>query len=126
MKKNKNNILLGVKGENLASEYLINKGYSILFRNWRFKHKEVDLICKKGKYLIFVEVKTRSTDYFQKPYQNVEAKKQELLAEAANAFIENYSDFKEVRFDVVSIVFKSDLSYNIEHIIEAFIPGLNY
>lgn len=121
----KAHIELGYEGEKIAAQYLENKGYIILNKNWRNKHKEVDLIFKDKTTLVFVEVKTRTGDYFQKPYEAVEHKKQILLAEAAEAFINGYSDFEELRFDVLSIVFDNNILKKIEHIKEAFIPGLN-
>ncbi len=119
-------IELGIEGEKIAAQYLENKGYVILFKNWRFKHKEVDIICKDKSALVFVEVKTRTTDYFQKPYEAVENKKQKLLADAAEAFVSEYTNFEELRFDVVSIIIDKGEIKDIEHIKEAFIPGLNF
>jgi putative endonuclease len=116
----------GKKGEQMSRQFLESKGYAILKENWRFKHKEVDLICKDENILVFVEVKTRSGDYFQKPYEAVETKKQKLLIEAAEAFILEFSDFTEIRFDIVSIVQKPNATAEIEHIINAFTPGLDH
>ncbi len=121
----KEHIKLGMEGEKIALQYLENKNYMILSKNWRNKHKEIDLICKDNSTLVFVEVKTRTGDFFQKPYEAVENKKQNLLAEAAEAFINEYNDFEELRFDVLSIVFDKNGLKKIEHIKEAFIPGLN-
>ena len=115
----------GNSGENLARQFLENKGYQILKTNWRFRHKEIDLICKIGKTLVIVEVKTRSDDYFQQPFEAVENQKQNNLIEAAEAFLENYSEFEEIRFDIVSIVLKKNTEPVIEHIEEAFIPGID-
>jgi putative endonuclease len=116
---------LGKKGEMIAKQYLENIGYRILHENWRFRHKEIDLICKENAILVFVEVKTRSADFFQKPYESVDTKKQEFLIEAAEAFIESYTEFSELRFDVISIVQRPNQSPIIEHIREAFIPTIN-
>ncbi|PIY07036.1 MAG: YraN family protein, partial [Bacteroidetes bacterium CG_4_10_14_3_um_filter_31_20] len=106
-------------------QYLENKGYIVLYKNWRFKHKEVDIICKDKSTLVFVEVKTRTSDYFQKPYEAVQINKQNLLADAAEAFICDYTDFDDLRFDIVSIIFEKNIVKEVEHIKEAFIPGLN-
>jgi putative endonuclease len=117
---------LGKKGEGIARQHLENKGYLILKENWRFRHKEVDIICKDGTTLVFVEVKTRSDDYFQKPFEAVENRKQNFLIEAAESFIEDYDDFTEVRFDIISIVQHPNAKPLIEHIIDAFLPGINH
>jgi putative endonuclease len=119
-------IEFGKKGEDLAKQYLDNKGYSILKENWRFHHKEVDIICKEGTTLVFIEVKTRSDDFFQKPYEAVEIRKQQFLIEAAEAFIEEYTDFTELRFDIISIVQKPNTEPEIEHITDAFLPDINH
>lgn len=50
---------LGRKGEEKAVEYLVREGYVVLERNWRLKHRELDVICLKGDLLVVVEVKTR-------------------------------------------------------------------
>ncbi len=116
---------LGKSGEKIARQFLESKGYCILKVNWRHSHKEVDIICKKEKILVIAEVKTRSDDYFQQPFEAVETKKQNLLVEAAEAFIETYTDFEEVRYDIISIVKRKDSEPEIEHIKEAFIPGVD-
>jgi len=115
----------GKFGEKIARQFLENKGYCILKINWRHRHKEVDIICKKENILVIAEVKTRSDDYFQQPFEAVERKKQNLLVEAAEAFIEDYTDFEEVRYDIISIVKRKDSEPEIEHIEEAFIPGVD-
>jgi len=125
LKKIAKHIKLGKEGEKIAKQYLENKGISIIEVNWRFHHKEVDIICKNGTTLIFAEVKTRTCDYFQKPFEAVDEKKQQFLTEAAEAFVCNFTDFSEIRFDIVSIVFNNNKVRSIEHIKEAFIPGID-
>lgn len=115
----------GKSGEKIARQYLENKGYRILKTNWRFSHKEVDIICKTGTTLVIAEVKTRSDDYFQQPFEAVQNQKQKHLIEAAEAFIEEYSDFKEIRYDIISIVKRNNSTPEIEHIKDAFIPGID-
>ena len=51
----------GKIGEDIATEYLIGKGFKIIARNWRFKHYEVDIIASKNSFLHFIEVKTRNS-----------------------------------------------------------------
>lgn len=125
MKKNSAHIELGKEGELIAKQFLENKGYSVLQINWRHKHKEIDLICKDINFLVFVEVKTRRNDFLQKPYDAVEIKKQKLLIEAAEAFIAEYTDFTDIRFDIVSIIYNNNALHYIEHIKEAFLPQIN-
>ncbi|MBN2639323.1 MAG: YraN family protein [Bacteroidales bacterium] len=112
---------LGKKGEQLAKEYLLQKGWQLLEENWRFEHKEVDLIFREGDELIIVEVKTRSTDYFGNPEEAVSEAKEEHLIQAAEAYLEEHNLNTEVRYDVVAIILKNR-QYEITHIPDAFYP----
>ncbi len=94
---------IGIQGEQLAMEYLIEMGYKIMLRNWRFKNLEVDLIVMDGDTLVFVEVKTRSTTDFGEPYEFVDVRKQRRLIRAAQAYILKHAYSGEVRFDVVAV-----------------------
>ena len=75
---------LGKNGELLALNFLTSNGYTILEKNYRYLKAEIDLIAFKENQLIFVEVKTRSTDYFGEPAEAVTRKKQRLMADAAD------------------------------------------
>ena len=114
---------LGKKGEDLAADYLVSKEYKILERNWRFGKGEVDLICSKANYAVFVEVKTRSTDFFGQPEEAVNKKKQRYLIRAADDYV-NQKDLQlEVRYDIISIILKQG-SHTIRHLEDAFYPTL--
>jgi putative endonuclease len=110
---------LGKKGEDLALLYLRKKGYNLLERNWRFHHKEVDIIATDGCDLVFVEVKTRSSEWFGTPEEAVDYKKQRFLMAAAEAYIRSRNIESNIRFDVVSIILKPGYQ-SIDHIEEAF------
>ena len=110
---------LGKKGEDLALQYLQKKGYTLLERNWRFHHKEVDIIAADGHDLVFVEVKTRSSEWFGAPEEAVDDKKQRYLMDAAEAYIRIRNMDTNIRFDVVSIILKQGYQ-SIDHIEEAF------
>ena len=69
----------GVEGEQIAQNYLSNLGYKILETNWRFQKAEVDIIAKEHNYLVFVEVKCRSSNIFGDPQTFVSEKKQMLF-----------------------------------------------
>lgn len=120
--KNNHHIILGQEGEEAAVQFLINKGYVVLHRQWKFKHKEIDIIAKQNETLVIVEVKTRTRSYFS-PNEVVDLKKQQFLIEAAEQFIEQHPDTREVRFDVISII-KQNNKFDILHIENAFIPQL--
>lgn len=99
-----NNQELGKYGEDLACKYLREKGYQLIERNWRFHPKEVDIIAKHpNEEVIFVEVKTRSTDFFQSPADTISQAKQQFLTEAATAYIEAEDIECDVYFDLITI-----------------------
>lgn len=112
----------GDKGEQLAVEFLKNKGYDILHRNFVASGNELDIVafdCYTNQ-IVFVEVKTLSDDFFQMPYQEVNMKKQKKIIRAANSYLIRYNIDKEARFDVISIVKRENAEPQIEHIISAF------
>ena len=111
---------LGKKGEQLAVNYLINKGYKIVERNWRFQKAEIDIIATKDKILISVEVKTRSTNDFGNPQDFVTPKKIKLMVSAMNEYILNKDLNIELRFDIVAIT-KDKSSFDIQHFKDAFL-----
>ncbi|MDV7186415.1 YraN family protein [Lutibacter sp. TH_r2] len=111
---------LGAKGEQLAVEYLQQKGYKILERNWRFKKAEIDIIALKNDILIPVEVKTRTSNYFGNPQDFVNQKKIQLLVEAINEYVISKDLDVEVRFDIVAII-KNKNTTKIEHLEDAFL-----
>lgn len=114
---------LGKLGEDLAAAFLIEKGYKILFRNWRYMKDEIDIIAETEKYVVFVEVKTRSTAVFGEPEAAITKTKQKYLIRAANAFIEEKNITKEARFDIISVILPSQ-PVSINHIEDAFYPTL--
>ena len=112
---------LGRQGEEIAAEFLIKKGYKILERNWRFLKYEIDIIAIDKKELVFVEVKTRSTDCFLEPELSLTKKQQSFIIRAANAFIDSHSYDMDARFDVISIIIHPQ-GKEIKHIDDAFYP----
>ena len=112
---------LGKRGEAFALHLLVSKGFKILATNWRHRKDEVDIIATNDAYLVIVEVKTRSTNYFGEPYTAVTKKKQGFLIRAANAYIEENNVDLECRFDIISIVFAEN-KHQVEHIEDAFYP----
>jgi putative endonuclease len=112
----------GKIGEDFAVQYLTDKGYEILERNWRYIHKEIDIIAKDGEELVIVEVKARQSDDYGEPDLAVTKRKQRMLIDAANAYIFKQQLDISTRFDIVSIIFK-DGEPVIEHIEDAFLPN---
>jgi putative endonuclease len=111
-------IKTGNKGEELAANFLIAKGYEIVAKNYRYKHAEIDLIARKDKWLIFVEVKTRHSVAFGEPESFVTNKKAAKVIEGAEQFIIDQQWEGPIRFDIVSIKLGEKLE--IEHFEDAF------
>ena len=110
---------LGRKGEAIATDFLAQKKHILLERNWRWKKAEIDLITLDQNFLVFVEVKTRSSQQFGQPKEFISPRKEELMKEAAETYITLKNMSFEIRFDIVSIIHKNELT-NIEHIENAF------
>jgi putative endonuclease len=109
----------GNQGEALAADYLKQKGFEIIERNYRHKHAEIDLIIKKANWLIFVEVKARSSTAFGMPETFVDRDKVKKILEGALHYILETDWQGNVRYDIVSVLFKSKGS-EIYHIEDAF------
>ena len=114
----------GKRGEEIAEALLREKGFAILETNWRHKRLEVDIIAKDGEVLVFVEVKTRSYDYFGRPEEFVDKKKERHLALAAAEYMRQIGHDWAIRFDVVSVLMKNENDWEAEHIRDAFFPGI--
>lgn len=114
---------LGKKGENIATAHLIGKDYKILERNWRYVKDEIDIIAETEDFIVFVEVKTRSTSFFGEPEESVNEKKEKFLIRAADEYIIQKDIDKEARFDIISIVIESN-KQTVRHIEDAFYPTL--
>lgn len=111
-------IKIGNKGEELAADFLVTKGYEIVTKNYRHKHAEIDLIAKKENVLVFVEVKTRSSVLFGEPEAFVTNKKASKVMEGAEQFMIENNWHGNIRFDIVSV--KTGSTEVIEHFEDAF------
>ena len=109
--KTASHLQLGRRGEKIAARFLRRKhGYKILYRNFRAPHGgEIDIVCRDGDTLVFIEVKTRSRTDFGAPAEAVNRAKQELIARGAFAWL-RMLDNPDVlfRFDIVEIVVDRD------------------
>ncbi len=111
----------GRAGEQLAVAYLEQKNYVILATNWRHHHTEIDIIARSGQTLVFVEVKTRKTDYFGYPEEAVNRTKQQHMQRAAQAWIHANNWQQEIRFDIIAITLENR-DQQVYHIEDAFFP----
>ncbi len=110
---------LGKKGEQMAADFLVNHGYTILEKNYRYLKSEIDIIAQKGTIVVAVEVKTRNTPEFGNPQDFVKPKQMQSLVKTIDYYvIENDLDV-EVRFDIIAII-KNASGTKIEHLEDAF------
>ena len=100
---------LGRQAERAAALFLRLKGYKILARNWRTRFGELDLVVKRGKLLVFVEVKARRTHRRGLPEEALTPQKQARLLRLAEMFLAQYplSPDTQVRIDVIAIDFSA-------------------
>ena len=116
---------IGRFGESLAAEFLIQKGFEIIELNWRYRRAEIDIIAKDDHVLVFVEVKTRSSDFFGPPEDFVSKKKINFISQAASAYMETVQHSWIIRFDIISIIIRDSEIPVIKHIEDAFFNGIN-
>jgi putative endonuclease len=95
----------GQEGESIAVGYLKKSGYKILEQNYRNKLGEIDIVAKDRDTLVFVEVKTRSSDQYGHPKWAVTPRKQRKISMVALYYLkENRQSHRKARFDVVTIL----------------------
>ena len=97
----------GERGERLAADYLRRQGYVVVARNWRDPadlRDELDLVCRDGEVLVFVEVKTRAAGALVSGYHAVDKRKKKVVRRAATAYLRKLQPRPHTyRFDVVEI-----------------------
>jgi len=118
-------IELGRLGEAYAAAYLEQRGYRLVAANFTLPvgrnlrgavvNNEIDLVAYDGEILCFVEVKTRSSDWFAPPQINVDLRKRRQVARAARAYRRLFElENEPYRFDVVTVVLPDDATPQIE------------
>ena len=113
---------LGTRGERLAARHLRRRGFKILYRNFRGRQGgEIDLICRDGDTLVFVEVKTRTREDFGRPLEAVNRQKQRRLSLGGLAWLRLLGNPDILfRFDVVEVMMAETAPPRIELIRNAF------
>lgn len=94
---------IGKQGETKAKNYLKRRGYQILECNYRTKAGEIDLIAKEKDCLVFVEVKTRTTEEYGTPAEAVSFYKQQHMIKSARYYLARHGGECECRFDVIEV-----------------------
>ncbi|MBR0166558.1 MAG: YraN family protein [Prevotella sp.] len=95
---------LGAWGEELASAFLQQKGYDVVERDWKFGHRDLDIIAKNDNMVAFVEVKTRRNRVFGEPEEAVDYRKLQNLRQAINYYVKSHRINCEIRVDVITVV----------------------
>ena len=106
---------LGEYGEEKVNRYLLDMGYTILERNWRVRHRELDFVCLDGEVLVVVEVKTRESDNVSL-FDLLDYKKRRNLQAAGAAYLTKKNIHREIRFDLVVV---TGVEMHLEYIKEA-------
>ncbi len=117
---------LGKWGEEIAYEYFVKKGYGVIGRNVRVgrSSNELDLICTKGTRIIFIEVKTRTSDAID-PLLSITPEKERRIIRAAESYLRQTHTMLDPQFDLLIVVGDPTSGYRIEHHEDVFRPPLH-
>lgn len=99
---------LGKEGEELAAQWLVQNGFSLVQRNWRLDKLEIDIIARRGKFLHFIEVKCRKASPNGHPEDNVSRKKFKNLQRAADIYLKRHPGNQWIQFDVMAITIRGN------------------
>ena len=108
---------LGTAAEAAAAAFLERRGWTVLARNWRHHHKEIDLVVRRAGTVAFVEVKARRSRSFGHPLDAITRAKRRDLEVAARAWLARYPGSEtEYRFDAVWVIGAGTAVHEIEHV----------
>jgi len=107
---------IGQQGENLAQQYLLERGFTLLDRNWRNGRYELDLVAEKEGILHIVEVKTRMAGNLTSPEEAYTRAKFKSLCKAAEFYIALYKIEWEVQFDLVAVEYDPGGDFRLRYI----------
>lgn len=97
------NNVVGAWGEAVAADYLRKKRFQVIATGYRCRYGEIDLVVQNRQYLVFVEVKLRSSDRFAEAREFVDLHKQERLRATASLYLDQFPTELQPRFDVIEI-----------------------
>ena len=121
IKSRPSHLILGRKGEKIARRYLRRQKMRLLTRNYNCKYGEIDLIMQDGRELVFVEVKTRTSEKLYTAEEAVNREKQKRIIKTAHHFINHYQLGKHpCRFDIVAVIIENNKKPAIRHLRDAF------
>lgn len=114
----------GQGGEERVSQFLSEKGWVILARNWHYKKAEIDIIAWDGPVLVFVEVKSKAKSREPSPAERLLPKQKRMIVDAAMAYMNSIGHTWEIRFDLVTLIGDPENQFVIHHYYDAFFPDL--
>ena len=114
-----NNIVRGKSGEEIARDYILSKGYTILEKNYRNKIGEIDIIAMDYDILVFIEVKTRTSTLYGYAFEAVDSKKQRKIINTSMIYVKykNYLN-TQLRYDIIEVYMTNNIKIN--HLENAF------
>ena len=111
---------MGKTGEELAANWLLRSGFSILHRNWKPKYGgELDIVAFKDNLIHVVEVKTRTSDYYE-PMTSIDRNKLKRLCKGAVMYKRYHHMNFEIVIDAVRIIYRNEQDYDLK-----FIPNIH-
>ena len=115
-------LAVGREGEAIAAEYLLDKGYVLLVRNYSCPLGEIDLVVREQDTLVFVEVRTKTGASFGLPQESINNRKQQKLRQLAWYYLKaTKQENSNCRFDVMAVTLnRQGKKVRVEHIIDAF------
>lgn len=120
-KKTAIHLARGALGEEAARKFLLKKGMAFLVSNIRTQGSEIDLVFRESDCLVFVEVKTRSGEEWNRPAAAVDARKRRRLSRAAMEYLRRIQNPKtRLRFDIVEVLLENGAVKEIRHLPNAF------
>jgi putative endonuclease len=114
--------LLGRQGEDAATNYLKKNNYQILCRNYTCKLGEIDIVARERDFIVFVEVRSRSSEDFGLPQETINRRKKMKLRNLARYYLKETGKSDEnCRFDIIALVLEEGGNVKrLEHIENAF------
>jgi putative endonuclease len=112
---------MGDRGERMAAEHLERAGWTVLARNFRVGHREVDLVARRGEVVAFVEVKTRAGLGYGHPLEAITARKRREIQLVAQLWVERHGRPGDVyRYDAIAVLLPTGGEPSIEHVEDAW------
>ena len=117
----------GELGERAAKKFLQQAGLKFLTANFRSARGEIDLIFRDGDCLVFIEVKTRSSEEWTRPAAAVDARKRRLLSQTALDYLKRLKNPQvKIRFDIVEVLLADGAVREMRHLPNTFAMAKPY